>query len=178
MWKITILLKHIFYKWSLNEGDKIFKKLWDHLQRREKLDLRWTKLCTQSRRILNTYFHIIYILVINKLFVLKLKLRNSCWSQSLSSTFLSRLNNSYSIIETRPVVIAVKTTRQTGCPPMVAEINEKFIISKEIINVVGATFDSKLRWTEQVANASSKALKALNAIKLIRRNFTKNELLH
>ena len=59
------------------------------------------------------------------------------------------------------------------CPPIVVEINSKFIISKKSINVLGVIFDSKRQWTDQVANASSKALKAIRAIKLIKRFFTK-----
>ena len=42
---------------------------------------------------------------------------------------------------------------------------------------LGVIFYSKLQWTEHVAKCSSKALKALNAIKLIKRYFTKTELL-
>ena len=57
------------------------------------------------------------------------------------------------------------------------KINGKFLISKKTINVLGIVFDSKLQWSEQIANASSKALKALNAIKLIKRYFNITELL-
>ena len=37
--------------------------------------------------------------------------------------------------------------------------------------------DSKLQWSNHIANASSKALKVLNAIKIIKKCFTKKELL-
>ena len=48
---------------------------------------------------------------------------------------------------------------------------------KKVINALGIVFNSKLQWSEKAANASSKALKALNAIKLIKRYFTRTELL-
>ena len=62
-------------------------------------------------------------------------------------------------------------------PPVEVELNGKFIISKKAINVLGVIFGSKLQWTEQVANASSNALKAIGAIKLIKRFFNKKEIL-
>ena len=45
------------------------------------------------------------------------------------------------------------------------------------MNVLGVSFDSKLNWQIQIQNSITKAKKALNAIKLIRNFFTKNELL-
>ena len=56
-------------------------------------------------------------------------------------------------------------------------INGKCIISKKAINILGVTFDSKLQWSDHIAKASSKALKALNAIKIIKKFFNKKELL-
>ena len=61
-----------------------------------------------------------------------------------------------------------------NCPPLIVNINNKYIISKKVINVLGVIFDSKLQWSEQVADAASKAL---NAIKLIKCFFNKTELL-
>ena len=66
---------------------------------------------------------------------------------------------------------------RNDCTPIVLEINGRFIISKKTINVLGVIFDTKLQWTEHVGKCCSKALKALNAIKLIKRYFTKDELL-
>ena len=43
------------------------------------------------------------------------------------------------------------------------------ITSKNVINVLGVTFDSRLQWSEQVSKTISKANRALFAIKLIRR---------
>ena len=63
------------------------------------------------------------------------------------------------------------------CPPVVIELNGGFLISKKKINVFGVTFDSKLQWVEQVALATSKAMKALSAIKIIKQYFTKTEIL-
>ena len=48
---------------------------------------------------------------------------------------------------------------------------------KRVINILGVTFDSKLQWGDQVAAACNKATKAINAIRLIKRFFTKLELL-
>ena len=45
------------------------------------------------------------------------------------------------------------------------------IISRNVINVLGVTFDSKLQWSEHIYKTISKANGALNAFKLIRRFF-------
>ena len=45
------------------------------------------------------------------------------------------------------------------------------------VNVLRVIFDSKLQWAPQVANCISKSLSALNAIRLIKKFFTKKELL-
>ena len=63
-------------------------------------------------------------------------------------------------------------------PPLVININGKFVISKRVINILGVTFDSKLQWSDQVAQASNKATKAINTIRLIKKYFTKSDLLH
>ena len=62
-------------------------------------------------------------------------------------------------------------------PPIVININGKYVISKKVINVLGVSFDSKLQWGGQVASVCNKATKAINAIRLIKRFFTKVELL-
>ena len=62
-------------------------------------------------------------------------------------------------------------------PPLVININGKFVISKRVINILGVNFDSKLQWGDHVALACNKATKAINAIRLIKRFFTKLELL-
>ena len=61
------------------------------------------------------------------------------------------------------------------CPPLIINIDGKFVISKKNINILGVTFDSKLQWGDQVA--SNKAIKSINAISLIKIFFTKSELL-
>ena len=63
------------------------------------------------------------------------------------------------------------------CPPIILNINGKYLISKNTINILGVTFDSKLQWNEQIAAVSNKATKAINAIRLIKKFFTKIELL-
>ena len=62
-------------------------------------------------------------------------------------------------------------------PHLVINIGGQFVISKRVINILGVTFDSKLQWSQQVANACNKATKAISAICLILRFFTKLELL-
>ena len=56
-------------------------------------------------------------------------------------------------------------------------LGDSIIISKNEMNVLGVLFDSKLRWSNHISKAIMKANRALNAIKLIRRFFNKNELL-
>ena len=51
-------------------------------------------------------------------------------------------------------------------------IDNDLITSKNEINVLGITFDSKLQWSSQVSRAIGGANKALQAIKLIRKYFT------
>ena len=51
------------------------------------------------------------------------------------------------------------------------------IITQTVINVLGVIFDSKLQWSNQVANCIQKANRALSAIKLIRWFFKTGELL-
>ena len=55
-------------------------------------------------------------------------------------------------------------------------INNIIVKSTPHINVLGVTFDSKLQWTEQVANSIKKANKALLAISLIAKYFNSNEI--
>ena len=45
------------------------------------------------------------------------------------------------------------------------------------MNALGVVFDSKLNWAKHIANQINKANRALHAIKLIRRYFSKNEIL-
>jgi hypothetical protein len=55
-------------------------------------------------------------------------------------------------------------------------VNNLIVRSTPQINVLGVTFDSKLQWTEQVANSIKKANKSLAAIKLISKFFNQNEI--
>ena len=55
-------------------------------------------------------------------------------------------------------------------------VNNFIIRSTPQINVLGVTFDSKLQWTEQVANSIKKANKSLLAIKLISKFFNQTEI--
>ena len=59
------------------------------------------------------------------------------------------------------------------CPPVILNVNGKYIISKKVINILGVSFDSKLQWCSHIAATSNKALKALNAIRIIKKFFNK-----
>ena len=63
------------------------------------------------------------------------------------------------------------------CAPLIVNVNDKYIISKKVINILGVSFDSKLQWSNHVAATANKALKALNAIRIIKKFFNKKELL-
>ena len=56
-------------------------------------------------------------------------------------------------------------------------LGDVVIESKNEINILGVTFDSKLQWCPHILKVINKANKALNAIKLINRYFNTKELL-
>jgi hypothetical protein len=62
-------------------------------------------------------------------------------------------------------------------PPIQINIANTSIPSKDRIGVLGVIFDSKLQWHYQIQNTINKSKKALNAIILIRKYFTKKQLL-
>ena len=65
----------------------------------------------------------------------------------------------------------------TNDPPQITiSLQGAQVISKKSMNVLGVTFDSKLNWSIQVANSISKANKALFALRLIKKFFTKKEM--
>ena len=55
-------------------------------------------------------------------------------------------------------------------------INNVVVSSTNTINVLGITFDSMMKWDHQVSRAIKNSRKALHAIKLIKKNFSKDEL--
>ena len=61
--------------------------------------------------------------------------------------------------------------------PINISINGSVISSKKSINVLGVIFDSKLQWSEQISHTIKRSMNALNAIRLIRHYFKKDELL-
>ena len=61
--------------------------------------------------------------------------------------------------------------------PIKIKIGDSILQTKNEINVLGVLFDSKLKWSNHVSKVITKANKALNAIKLIRRYFNSTELL-
>ena len=61
--------------------------------------------------------------------------------------------------------------------PIELFVNNIPLKSKNCINVLGITFDSKLQWHLQVNNAITKSKRALHAINLIRKYFTQKQLL-
>ena len=62
-------------------------------------------------------------------------------------------------------------------PPVEISVNNTIIKSKDTMNVLGVTFDSKLNWSKHVANQVAKSSRALHAIKMIRKFFFKDEIL-
>jgi hypothetical protein len=62
------------------------------------------------------------------------------------------------------------------CPKITIRLNLKTVSSNASMNVLGITFDSKLQWSQQVANVVKKSAKALHAIRLIRPFFCFHEL--
>ena len=60
--------------------------------------------------------------------------------------------------------------------PIEINLNNKVIKSNKIINVLGVIFDSKLQWADHIAQAITKSLSALNAIRLIKKFFVQKEL--
>ena len=57
------------------------------------------------------------------------------------------------------------------------KINQEYVATKSIINMLGIVFDSKLQWAPQVAGSISKATRALNGLRLINRYFNMSKLL-
>ena len=55
-------------------------------------------------------------------------------------------------------------------------IDNVMVTSKNEINVLGVTFDSKLQWCSQVSRAIKGANSSLQAIKMIRKYFSTNEI--
>jgi hypothetical protein len=79
------------------------------------------------------------------------------------------------------VVTESKTERclfyKKDLTPVTLKINNSIVRSKKVINVLGVLFDSKMTWAPQVEQTITKANKALNAIRLIRKYFSSRELL-
>ena len=63
------------------------------------------------------------------------------------------------------------------CRPISIKLGLGSVLTQSVLNVLGVIFDSRLQWSNQVANCVQKANKALSAIKLIRRFFNTKELL-
>ena len=61
--------------------------------------------------------------------------------------------------------------------PISITLNNQIIKSNKSINILGVLFDSKLQWAEHIAHSIKRSMKALNAIRLIKKFFTKRELL-
>ena len=61
--------------------------------------------------------------------------------------------------------------------PITLSLYGKQICSNKTINVLGVIFDTKLQWSDHVSHAIKRSMTALNAIRLIRKFFTKKELL-
>ena len=61
--------------------------------------------------------------------------------------------------------------------PITLNLNGNLVKLASKINVLGVIFDSKLQWSEHISHAIKRSNCALNAIRLIRKFFTKKELL-
>ena len=61
-------------------------------------------------------------------------------------------------------------------PQIRIKLQDSIVLSKKSMNVLGVIFDSKLTWSIHIANAIGKAKKALFALRLIKRFFTKAEM--
>ena len=61
-------------------------------------------------------------------------------------------------------------------PKIFISLQNLRIESKKEMNVLGVTFDSKLNWNAQVANAICKAKKSLYALRLIHKYFNDQEM--
>ena len=75
-------------------------------------------------------------------------------------------------------IFGIVQNKVNYCISLILNINVKFLISKNTINILGVTFDSKLQWNDQIATVSNKATKAINAILIVdfRRSNTFNFL--
>ena len=61
--------------------------------------------------------------------------------------------------------------------PIEIDVNNNLIKSMSHMNVLGVEFDSKLTWTYHIAKQINKANKALHAIKMIKKYFSRKEIL-
>ena len=61
--------------------------------------------------------------------------------------------------------------------PISISINGVNLTSNKTINILGVIFDSKLTWADHISHAIKCSITALNAIRIIKRFFTKKELL-
>ena len=62
-------------------------------------------------------------------------------------------------------------------PPIKIKIKNVEIETKKQMNVLGITFDSKLQWHNQIQNSIQKSKRALGAINIIKKFFSKEQLL-
>ena len=61
--------------------------------------------------------------------------------------------------------------------PISISINGVNLTSNKTTNILGVIFDSKLTWADHISHAIKCSITALNAIRIIKRFFTKKELL-
>ena len=61
--------------------------------------------------------------------------------------------------------------------PITLTLNGVNLTSNKTIIILGVIFDSKLQWAEHISQSIKCSIRALNAIRLIRKFFTKKELL-
>ena len=56
------------------------------------------------------------------------------------------------------------------------KIQDTLVTSKKSMNVLGVIFDSKLNWSTHIANCISKSRKKLNALRLLKKFFTQEQM--
>ena len=102
-----------------------------------------------------------------------------CWNKSIELLIINMKKTIESITKCKKqsglkgndIKIELCLFHHKDQAPITLNIFNNTIKSKDHINVLGVTFDSKLQWHYQIQNAINKSKIALNAIYLIRKYF-------
>ena len=96
-------------------------------------------------------------------------------SSTLTHVLLSSMTQNKGILEWGLTDLCLFHRRDTT--PISISINGVNLTSNKTINILGVIFDSKLTWVDHISHAIKRSITALNAIRIIKRFFTKKELL-